>query len=624
MSQSIAEELARVPMSPNLMATLTRAADYARQQGHGRVTLEHVLLALTEDSDAALILQASQVAAEPLNADVTTHLTSLEPSGGNGQIAVAPELKRVLEAAAAAAQQGRRQVNGAIVLAAIVGEGKSTAAQMLRAQGLTFEHAIKALQRSSRPQTTKPATQPQRPAATAVASEAQASQAESRADLPPPAVVPPPQPDLPIVASGLPQPPFARATPPPLTPPPAPAPVASSLPIYETEVSAADRNAQRTEPDWAPAELEAAPTQAAPPRPQPPPALPTATGAHAQPPTLPAAAPLPPPAPPMPPAMPTPSTTVTSAIEPSWQPAPLPRDEPPPEPPSRSVQRNRPPEPPTYSRQPAPAYEPTYEAGPANTYYQQQPQLPPESPYASNQGYGHSVDQHSGSADVPWQPEPSYAPPPGPSHPVSQDYATASDNAGYSQETEPRRGPALPALVDVHSDAPPAASGQLIENIPRTMRVDVPVTVEVRLVGTSEGGHDQVSQATRAMSVRLSASDGGYTVESLTPETQWIEGGPRPQGQAVARWRWMVVPQSSGRRNLQLAVSTRWISADGISDDIPMPAQQVTVSVRRRYGKSLGRIIGWLVAVGTGAALVLFGGGVWKILLAVLKPWMGG
>ena len=59
------------------------------------------------------------------------------------------DLKRILEAAAAAASQGkRREINGAIVLAAIVGEGRSTSAHMLRAQGMTFEEAIKALQRS--------------------------------------------------------------------------------------------------------------------------------------------------------------------------------------------------------------------------------------------------------------------------------------------------------------------------------------------------------------------------------------------------------------------------------------------------------------------------------------------
>ena len=241
------------------------------------------------------------------------------------------------------------------------------------------------------------------------------------------------------------------------------------------------------------------------------------------------------------------------------------------------------------------------------------------------QGYEHGPNGYPAPADVPWQPpDQAYGVPQQPApYPSSQGYPAPAAPTGYGHGPDPHRGPALPALADAHRDWPQAASGQLIENIPRTIRVDVPVTVEVRLVGTNEAARDHVSQATRAMSVRLSASDGGYTVESLTPETQWIEGGSLPEGQAVARWRWMVVPQRSGRRNLQLAVSTRWVGADGISGDLPMPAQQVTVSVRRRYAKGLGRILGWLVAAGLGAAAVLYGGGVWAMLLALAKPWIG-
>lgn len=168
------------------------------------------------------------------------------------------------------------------------------------------------------------------------------------------------------------------------------------------------------------------------------------------------------------------------------------------------------------------------------------------------------------------------------------------------------------------------ASGQLIENIPRMMRSAEPVTVEVRLVGTdAPHGSAEYTHATRAMSVRLAATDGGCHVESLTPETQWIEGGPLPEGQAVARWRWTVLPQKSGRRSLQLAVSTRWISPDGISGDIPMPPQQVTVVVRRRWGRAFGRLLAWLMAIGLGAGLALLGGGLWKALLQIGKPLLG-
>jgi hypothetical protein len=61
-----------------------------------------------------------------------------------------PELLRVLHAAVQAAQQSRRrQIDGAIVLAAVVGDGKSPAAGLLKAHGLTFEEAIRALQKAN-------------------------------------------------------------------------------------------------------------------------------------------------------------------------------------------------------------------------------------------------------------------------------------------------------------------------------------------------------------------------------------------------------------------------------------------------------------------------------------------
>lgn len=150
-----AEDLRRIPMSQGLGATLARAAEYAQAQAHGEVALEHLLLALTEDDDAAQVLSASHVNTLLLKSDVSHFLGGLDvrhDGGDPGKISLAVDLKRILEAAAAAASQGRRrEINGAIVLAAIVGDGRSSAAHMLRAQGLTFEEAIKALQRALAP-----------------------------------------------------------------------------------------------------------------------------------------------------------------------------------------------------------------------------------------------------------------------------------------------------------------------------------------------------------------------------------------------------------------------------------------------------------------------------------------
>ena len=175
MTQSYAEALSWVPKSRGLATTLARAFDYATSQSHQAVLLEHLLLALVSDADASAVLQACRVDLNRLNADVTNYLAEVDarlaPGDGSPPLA-SPELLRIVEYASAAARQSRRrEVNGAIVLAAIVGDGRSPAASMLREQGLTFEEAIKALQKANaaasrdpEPRPTSNSAPPPRPA----------------------------------------------------------------------------------------------------------------------------------------------------------------------------------------------------------------------------------------------------------------------------------------------------------------------------------------------------------------------------------------------------------------------------------------------------------------------------
>src|SRR5262249_50415278 len=153
MPQSFAEQLRSIPMSPSLGQSLERAHRSAREQAHRFVTLEHLLLALTEDAEAGLILEAANVDLSRLGTDVSGHLGRLlEDMRAEPGTEPRPdgELLRVLQAAASAAQQSRRrQIDGAIVLAGIVGDGKSAAAGLLKALGMTFEEAIRALQRAN-------------------------------------------------------------------------------------------------------------------------------------------------------------------------------------------------------------------------------------------------------------------------------------------------------------------------------------------------------------------------------------------------------------------------------------------------------------------------------------------
>src|SRR5215470_739088 len=191
MPQSFAEQLRSIPMSPSLGQSLERAHRCARDQSHRLVTLEHLLLALTEDAEAALILQSANVDLARLSTDVSGYLGRLledmraEPGAEPRPDA---ELLRVLQAAASAAQQSRRkQIDGAIVLAAIVGDGKSPAAGLLKALGMTFEEAIRALQRANTKARLKPlakasASVGSPPAAPSAASPASADHAAAPAD----------------------------------------------------------------------------------------------------------------------------------------------------------------------------------------------------------------------------------------------------------------------------------------------------------------------------------------------------------------------------------------------------------------------------------------------------------
>ncbi len=160
MPQSFADELSSIPTSPNLGQSLERAQRFAREQLHRAVTLEHLLLALTEDSEAALILNSANVDLARLSTDVSGYLGRLlEDMRSDGTSEPRPDgdLLRVLQAAASAAKQSRRrQIDGAIVLAAIVGDGKSPAAGLLKALGMTFEEAIRALQRANAQARLKP------------------------------------------------------------------------------------------------------------------------------------------------------------------------------------------------------------------------------------------------------------------------------------------------------------------------------------------------------------------------------------------------------------------------------------------------------------------------------------
>lgn len=190
MTQPFADALTWVPKSRALGATLTRAHDLARAQNHAAVTLEHLLLALVEDPDASSVLLSCNIDLLKLNASIAEHVQQ-QPAGSAEMPEVAPALRTILEYAVAAARQSRRnEINGAIVLAAVIGEGKSEAARLLLAAGLKFQDTVAALKRSATAQRPATGEAPPAQAAAQPASEPPskpvASAEPSHSALPPP------------------------------------------------------------------------------------------------------------------------------------------------------------------------------------------------------------------------------------------------------------------------------------------------------------------------------------------------------------------------------------------------------------------------------------------------------
>jgi hypothetical protein len=165
-----------------------------------------------------------------------------------------------------------------------------------------------------------------------------------------------------------------------------------------------------------------------------------------------------------------------------------------------------------------------------------------------------------------------------------------------------------------------AEVGQLVENIPRVMRVAVPALIEVRIArsdvknlaeGLQGGGaaYQHEVTVTKAMSVRLRAPDGGFYIETASPETQWIEKNALLASDDFASWRWHVTPREKGKRRLQLIISARTVGVDGLAAETALPDQVITVRVRTNYARSALRWAGWGVAAVIGGLLAKFGEG---------------
>src|SRR4030088_3809809 len=132
--------------SQSLEQSLHRALAIANERHHQYATLEHLLLSLIDDSDAAAVMRACSVDLDKLRTSLVNYLeTEFENLVTDGADDAKPTagFQRVIQRAVIHVQSsGREEVTGANVLTAIFAERESHAAYFLQEQDMPRYDAV--------------------------------------------------------------------------------------------------------------------------------------------------------------------------------------------------------------------------------------------------------------------------------------------------------------------------------------------------------------------------------------------------------------------------------------------------------------------------------------------------
>ena len=133
--------------SNTLEQAIHNALSLANERSHELATLEHLLLSLIDEPDAAQVMQACGVDLDSLRSQLTSfvddELESLISDVDGSEAAPTTGFQRVIQRAAIHVQSsGRSEVTGANVLVAIFAERESHAAYFLQQQNMTRYDAV--------------------------------------------------------------------------------------------------------------------------------------------------------------------------------------------------------------------------------------------------------------------------------------------------------------------------------------------------------------------------------------------------------------------------------------------------------------------------------------------------
>ncbi|MBP7953582.1 MAG: ATP-dependent Clp protease ATP-binding subunit ClpA, partial [Nitrosomonas sp.] len=128
-------------IAPDLEVSLHMAFVESRQKRYEFITVEHLLLAMLDNTSAAEVLNACLIEISDLRAALTDHIARHTPIiSGNDDVDTQPTLgfQRVIQRAILHVQSsGKKEVTGANVLVSIFGEKDSHAVYFLEQRGIT-------------------------------------------------------------------------------------------------------------------------------------------------------------------------------------------------------------------------------------------------------------------------------------------------------------------------------------------------------------------------------------------------------------------------------------------------------------------------------------------------------
>ncbi|MHA7900445.1 MAG: ATP-dependent Clp protease ATP-binding subunit ClpA [Henriciella sp.] len=162
-------------LTPSLESALERALTAAGERQHEYATLEHLLLALTDDEDAVEVMTACKVnipeLKQALEQYIDEDLSSLITESPSGRVQPTAAFQRVVQRAVLHVESsGRDEVSGANILISIFSERESHATYFLQEQDMTrydavnyVSHGVSKVPGQNRPSTPRGAEQEEAP-----------------------------------------------------------------------------------------------------------------------------------------------------------------------------------------------------------------------------------------------------------------------------------------------------------------------------------------------------------------------------------------------------------------------------------------------------------------------------